>query len=43
MRNKHLATFTQNLRVIETTGFFFSNLFCGSTRFVCPNTENYWA
>ena len=35
MRNIHFATFTQNLKVIETlTGsFFFSNLFCGSTHF----------
>ena len=35
-------TFTQNLKVIKTTVFFiFSNLFCGSTRFSYPNTENY--
>ena len=32
LRNKHLATFTQNLKEIKTR-FFFFNLFCGSTRF----------
>ena len=27
MRNKHWATFTQNLKVIETSGFFFSPIY----------------
>ena len=40
MRNKHLPTFTQNLKVIETPGvFFFSNLFCGSTHFSAPTLK----
>ena len=42
MRNKHLATFTQNLKVLNTTGFFFPNYFVGaSVFFFCPNTEDY--
>ena len=36
--NKHLATFTQNLKVIKTT-VFFSNLFCGGTRFFAPTLK----
>ena len=42
MRKKHLAAFTQNLKVIETP-FFFSNLFCGSTGFSAPSLKITWA
>ena len=34
MRNKHLATFTQNLKVIETTGFFSPIYFVGAPIFL---------
>ena len=34
MRNKHLATFTQNLKVIETTGFFSPIYFVGAPVFL---------
>ena len=40
---KHVATFTQNLKVIETLFFFLSNLFCGSTRFSAPTLRITWA
>ena len=35
---KQTVTFTQNLMVIKTT-VFFSNLFCGSTRFSAPTLK----
>ena len=46
MRNKHIATFTQNLKVIETHVlgvFFLSNLFCWSTRFSARTLKITWA
>ena len=40
MRNKHLTTFTQNLKVIETT-FFFVQFILLEDPFFYPNNENY--
>ena len=42
MRNKHLATFAQNLKIMKKTGFF-SNLFCGGIRFFTPTLKITWA
>ena len=41
MRNKHLATFTQNLKVTETSVFFFLQFILWEHPLFCPNSENY--